>query len=109
VANLAHTGELYIWNARAGIENERWTLTFYVDNILEEDAPTLIQNFPVIDVSAVAVPWVDTNGDGNGDTPGTNPRSRLFDPELQQLVYPNGLQLNPRRGTNIGALMSVRF
>jgi iron complex outermembrane receptor protein len=99
-ANLAYSGDVHMWNARAGLETDQWTLTFYVDNILGEDAPTMIQNFPVLDVSAVA---------GTDFTPPVNPLQRLYDPELQQFVYPSGLQLTPRRDTNYGVLLGFRF
>jgi len=104
VSNLAHTGDLQMWNARAGLENERWTLTFYVDNILDESSPTLVQNFPMLDASAVA--GTDFSGTPNGQS---NPTQRLFDEDLQQFAYPSGLQITPRRGTNYGVLLGVRF
>jgi outer membrane receptor protein involved in Fe transport len=102
VSNLLHTGETSIWNARIGIENDRLTLTFYVDNILDDGTPTLIQNFPLFDMSKVAT----TAPIGSSFNPANY---RLIDPSNNQLVYPSGLQYTPRYGTNYGVLVGVRF
>lgn len=44
--NEAYVGATTLLNARLGIESDRWTATFYVDNLLEEDTPLLATNFP---------------------------------------------------------------
>jgi iron complex outermembrane receptor protein len=44
--NEAYIGEVNLMNARIGVENDRWTAAFYVDNVLDEDAPLLATEFP---------------------------------------------------------------
>lgn len=39
VANLAWVGPRYNWNAQIGVESAQWTLTLYVDNILDDNTP----------------------------------------------------------------------
>ena len=94
VSNLAYAGELYIWNAWAGVESDRWTLSAYVDNILDEDSPTLVNDFPLFDDSSVpgfpdftAVPR-----DGTGAP-----------------VLSTAFLLTPRRGRNYGLTLQWRF
>ena len=95
VANLAHTGNMYIWNARVGLESSDWTLTAYIDNILDDDTVTLIQDFPLIDQSryqrwdqAGAFSWFE---------------------DLNGLVNPTSFLLTPRRSRNVGVLLQYRF
>lgn len=42
VHNLAHTGDSYNWNLRTGIETDSWTLTFFVNNVLEDRTPLVV-------------------------------------------------------------------
>ncbi|MBL8199565.1 MAG: TonB-dependent receptor [Chromatiales bacterium] len=44
--NEAYVGDVTLVNARIGVESVNWTAAFYVDNLLEEDAPLLVSNFP---------------------------------------------------------------
>ena len=44
--NEAKIGETYLWNAKLGIENSGLVASVYVDNILDEDAPVLVSDFP---------------------------------------------------------------
>ncbi|UCG74302.1 MAG: TonB-dependent receptor [Chromatiales bacterium] len=44
--NEAKIGETYLWNARLGVENDSIVASVYVDNILDEDAPVLVSDFP---------------------------------------------------------------
>lgn len=44
--NEAYVGDVTLVNARLGVESDRWTAAFYVDNVLEEDAPLLVTAFP---------------------------------------------------------------
>ena len=70
-ANRAYYGSTQLWNARAGLEAENWTVSIYVDNILDEDAATMVSDFPnfdpfpppgnVFDTTFVAVPRRGTN------------------------------------------------
>jgi len=40
VHNLAHTGDSYIMNVRAGVENDDLTVTLFVNNALDDRTPT---------------------------------------------------------------------
>ena len=88
-ANFAHTGELYLWNARAGIEADAWTLSAYVDNILDDDTPLQIQDFPNF-------------GEAVGST-------SAFDYLATDTVYFTGFQISPRRSTSFGVTAQYRF
>ena len=44
--NEAYVGDVTLVNARLGVESANWTAAFYVDNVLEEDAPLLVTAFP---------------------------------------------------------------
>lgn len=44
--NEAYVGDVTLVNARLGVESATWTAAFYVDNVLEEDAPLLVTAFP---------------------------------------------------------------
>ncbi len=46
VNNFAEIGSRRTWNARSGLETADWTLSFYVNNILDENTPSAIINFP---------------------------------------------------------------
>lgn len=39
VANYQWTGDIYIWNARLGVENESWNLALYANNMLDDRTP----------------------------------------------------------------------
>ncbi len=81
VVNQAHTGDMYIWNFRAGLDAENWTLTGFVDNLLDDDTPTLIQDFPNFDPAATL-----SNG-----------------------AMPSNFVLTPRRGRSFGLLLQFRL
>ena len=44
--NEAKLDETWLWNARAGVENDTLVASVYVDNILDEDTPVLVSDFP---------------------------------------------------------------
>jgi len=44
--NEAYVGDVTLLNARIGVESAAWTAAFYVDNVLDEDAPLLATAFP---------------------------------------------------------------
>jgi iron complex outermembrane receptor protein len=44
--NFAEMGKRQLWNARTGLETNRWTATLYVNNILDDDTPSAIIGFP---------------------------------------------------------------
>jgi outer membrane receptor protein involved in Fe transport len=44
--NEAYVGEITLVNARLGLQSATLTAAFYVDNVLDEDAPLLVTAFP---------------------------------------------------------------
>jgi hypothetical protein len=44
--NEAKIGDTYLWNAKLGLESASVVASIYVDNILDEDAPLLVSDFP---------------------------------------------------------------
>jgi outer membrane receptor protein involved in Fe transport len=44
--NEAYVGDTTVLNARVGIDADNWAAAFYVDNVLDEDAPLLVTDFP---------------------------------------------------------------
>jgi len=83
-SNLTWAPEKWEWNARLGLDSPRWSLSVYIDNITDEKSPTMIQDFPLFDLSQ-----------GYQGSAG--------------VVYPNAFQLQPRRGRNAGIVASMRF
>ena len=54
--NQAKIDDTYTWNARAGVENDAIVASVYVDNILDEDAPVLVSDFPNFGNFPIEVP-----------------------------------------------------
>ncbi len=52
VSNLNWAPALWVWNGRAGVESDTFTIALYVDNITNEKSPIQIQDFPLFDASA---------------------------------------------------------
>ena len=44
--NHAYIDATHTLNARIGIENDNWLATLFIDNLTDEDAPTLTSDFP---------------------------------------------------------------
>ena len=44
-ANFMHIPNRKLWNGRLGLEANNWTVTAFVNNILDEETPTAIPNF----------------------------------------------------------------
>jgi len=42
---------MWVWNARAGIESDIYTVALYVDNITNKKSSIQIQDFPLFDAS----------------------------------------------------------
>jgi len=77
--NFAEIGSRRTWNARSGLETEDWTLSFYVNNILDENTPSAIINFP------------------------------RFEERTSSDISLQGYALTPTRGRIIGGELIVRF
>ncbi|TDJ43066.1 MAG: TonB-dependent receptor [Gammaproteobacteria bacterium] len=99
VSNLTHTGESTIWNAWAGLGSATWTLSFYVDNILDDDTSVLNNDFPLFDFSETTKSAMV----GPIEIPLATP-SPYFD-----AVLPTGWLVTPRRGRNYGMTFEYRF
>ena len=95
VNNFAEIGKRRLWNARTGLETSGWTASLYVNNILDENTPSAIINFPRF-----------------GEFP-TDPNTgdRLTDPATGRPLTTNlqGYALTPIRGRIIGGELIVRF
>ena len=85
--NLAHTGDRHLWNARIGIDGERWSVSTYVDNILDDQTVSEISDFPYFRLGSP-----------------TNP-----DTFWANAANPNLLVLTPQRGTNYGLSLQFRL
>jgi outer membrane receptor protein involved in Fe transport len=44
--NEAKLGDLQLWNLRLGIETDAWQASVYADNLLDDDTPALVSDFP---------------------------------------------------------------
>jgi outer membrane receptor protein involved in Fe transport len=44
--NEAKLGDLQLWNLRLGIETDAWQASIYADNLLDDDTPALVSDFP---------------------------------------------------------------
>lgn len=69
IYNLAHTGNQYLANLRAGIQNERWSLTLFVNNLTNDRTPGTVIRW--IDQLNLNVPqYVNANpAQNNARTP----------------------------------------
>lgn len=79
-SNTGLIGERKTVNARTGLQSDRWTLTFYVRNLLDDDTPTAVLDFK----NFGAPVWA------NGETP-------------------NMHALNPALGRDAGMEFQYRF
>jgi outer membrane receptor protein involved in Fe transport len=96
VANLAEIGDVYIWNASLGVQSDRWQVTTYVNNILDDDTPTIAFDFPLFDNSKVP------------GLPGAPfPLGKVSN--QAGLVPSTAILVTPRRGTNYGVTLQYRF
>jgi hypothetical protein len=98
VANLTYTDEPLIWNAWTGLRSDNWTLSFYIDNILDDDTSVLNNDFPLFDLSKTT-----QIGAGPG-SPLTRPA-----PFNTDIVLPTGYLVTPRRGRNAGVTLQISF
>ena len=96
VANLTELGDTYLWDASLGVQNNRWQITTYVNNILGEETPTTAFDFPLFD---------------NSKTPALEglplPLGKV---QNQAGVLPStAVLVTPRRDTNYGVTLQYRF
>jgi iron complex outermembrane receptor protein len=98
VANLTYTDEPIIWNTWTGLRSDNWTVSFYIDNILDDDTSVLNNDFPLFDLSKTT-----QTGAGPG-SPLTRPA-----PFNTDIVLPTGYLVTPRRGRNAGVTLQISF
>jgi outer membrane receptor protein involved in Fe transport len=96
VANVAELGDTYLWDASIGLQNDRWQVTTYVNNILDDDTPTTAFDFPLFD---------------NSQTPSLPGLPLPFGKIQNQagVVPSTAILVTPRRGTSYGVTMQYRF
>ena len=96
VANLAELGDVYVWDASMGLQGDRWQVTAYVKNILEEDTPTIAFDFPLFDFSKTPA------------LPGLPLPLNLVQAQAG-ILQSNAFLVTPRRGRNYGLTLQYRF
>jgi iron complex outermembrane receptor protein len=96
-ANFMTIPDRDIWNGRVGLESDRWTVTAWVDNILDDQTPTAIPNFLYFPDSGVS--WANKNRNG---TTGTNCASG-------NRCMVESWAASPQRGRNYGLDVIFRF
>lgn len=77
-------------NLRVGMNSERWDISAYVRNLMEDDTPVAALNFVNFGYGPIA-PGVDQVYNTNDD------------------VYPNMYSLNPQRGRDYGVEVQYKF
>lgn len=95
--NLAYIGNDMTLNLRMGVESERWTVTGYVTNLLDDDTPLAALDF----VNFGPVP-------ANYPLDTTNPNQSCQN-LLENCQYPLLFSLNPKRGRDWGVELQYRF
>lgn len=85
IYNLSYLGWEYKWNPRAGLENENWRLTAYVNNILDDR--TLAGSYRFRDLRRFA----------------------RFDATTGSFTFPNAQLANLSRGRHFGVNASYSF
>ncbi len=99
VSNLTYTDEPLIWNGWTGVRTDDWTLSFYINNILDDDTSALNNDFPLFDISQST----KVGEFGGIPLPLTTP-GPFFD-----TVYPTGYLVTPRQGRNVGVTFQYSF
>lgn len=97
-ANLMWIDERTIWNARVGLENSRWTLTGYVNNILDNTAPSATPEF--LYFPGAGESGLSWNKDGGAGQPCENVTCR---------GGITNFAITPSRGTQYGLDLIFRF
>lgn len=97
VSNLAEIGDSYVWDASVGVNSDKWQVTAYIKNILDEDTPTVAFDFPLFDNSKIPI----------------LPGSEFGFPNLVTVqsgaLNAQAFLLTPRRGTHYGLTAQYRF
>ena len=96
-SNLTWAPSQFTWNARLGLESEKWSVSLYVDNLTDEDSALQIQDFPLFD---------DAEGYNVPPTPPAMPGDPLIPAGA---ISQNAFSILPRRTRNAGVTAQFRF
>ncbi|MBS95161.1 MAG: hypothetical protein CL799_12045 [Chromatiales bacterium] len=96
VANKAKIGDVWMWNASVGLQNDRWEVTAYVNNILDDETPMIVFDFPLFDSSKTPVL-------PGAPFPFEKPNNQTG------MVTSNAFLITPRRSRNAGVTLRYRF
>jgi hypothetical protein len=96
VANKAKIGDVWMWNASVGLQNDRWEVTAYVNNILDDETPMIVFDFPLFDFSKTPVL-------SGAPFPFEKPNNQTG------MVTSNAFLITPRRSRNAGVTLRYRF
>jgi outer membrane receptor protein involved in Fe transport len=93
-SNLTWAPSQFTWNARLGLESEKWLVSLYVNNLTDEDSAIQIQDFPLFDAS-------------QGYTVTGSPT--MPPPPMGAPINQNAFSILPRRTRNAGVTAQFRF
>ena len=76
IFDLAHTGEQVLMNMSAGVENDRWNVTFFVNNLTDDRTPSSVTRY--VDQLNLNVPQHVNANPAQNNVPGTTTLERAF-------------------------------
>ena len=76
IYNLAHTGEAIVTNFSAGVENDRWAVTLFVNNAFDDRTPSSVTRY--VDQLNLNVPQHVNANPAQNNVPGTTVTERAF-------------------------------
>ena len=76
IFDLAHTGEQVLLNMSAGVENDHWAVTFFVNNLTDDRTPSSVTRY--VDQLNLNVPQHVNANPAQNNVPGTTTLERAF-------------------------------
>ena len=76
IFDLAHTGEQVLMNLSAGVENDHWDVTFFVNNLTDDRTPSSVTRY--VDQLNLNVPQHVNANPAQNNVPGTTTLERAF-------------------------------
>lgn len=76
IFDLAHTGEQVLMNLSTGVENDRWAVTFFVNNLTDDRTPSSVTRY--VDQMNLNVPQHVNANPAQNNVPGTTTLERAF-------------------------------
>ncbi|MCW5572158.1 MAG: TonB-dependent receptor [Steroidobacteraceae bacterium] len=76
IFNLAHTGEQILTNLSAGVENDRWAVTLYINNVFDDRTPSSVTRY--VDQLNLNVPQYTNANPAQNNVPGSTTLERAF-------------------------------